>query len=294
MAEEGQEAMKQCYREQTFYAKTREILDKIQIVADEYMQRGIILTVRQLFYQMVSRGYIENTQRNYGKVQEAANNGRMAGLIDWDAIEDRTRFERRNAHWSSPDEILQSAAESYHIDKRLTQPVYMECWVEKDALISLVESVARKNDVLSLSCRGFTSSSLLHDAAGRFIEQRDREECIILYAGDHDPSGLEISANIQKRLYEFGANVKVKRIALTMEQVEQYAPPPNTTKESDSRAKAYIRQYSGFSWELDALDPQVLMDLYSSEISALTDWKRYDELLRKEQADRRRLYEMIA
>lgn len=286
--------MRECYLEHRFYAKTREHLEKVQALTEEYMRRGIVLTVRQLFYQLVSRGFIENTQRNYDKIQGIANDGRMAGLIDWNSIEDRTRFERENTHWTSPEEILLSAAESYHIDKRLTQPTYAELWVEKDALISLVESVARKNDMLSLSCRGFTSSSLLHDAAGRFIEQRDREARIILYAGDHDPSGLGISDNIQKRLYEFGANVQVKRIALTMDQVEQYALPPNVAKETDSRAKAYIKQYGNSSWELDALDPQVLMDLYQSEISALTDWSLYDQRKAMEEFERRRLREMVS
>lgn len=251
------------------------------------MSKGFILTARQLYYQLVSRGVIENNQKNYNNITTTLKNGRMAGLIDWDAIEDRTRTVRVNQHWESPQEILQAAADSYIIDRRVTQPIYIEAWIEKDALIGVLEQVARGYDVPCFSCRGYPSATTIREAALRF---KGKDHGVILYAGDHDPSGLNITENISERLQVFGAeNVTVKRVALTDEQIKQLNPPPNPVKKTDTRAKAYIKEHGQYSWELDALDPQVLIDLFAREIEALTDNDLYREQLRREEAERKKL-----
>ena len=113
-----------------------------------------MLTARQLYYQLVSRGVIENNQKNYNNITTTLKNGRMAGLIDWDAIEDRTRAVRVNQHWESPQQILYAATDTYMVDRRASQPIYVEAWIEKDALIGVLEQVARMHDVPCFSCRG--------------------------------------------------------------------------------------------------------------------------------------------
>ena len=262
------------------------MLSLIDSITQEYMANGFVLTARQLYYQLVSRGVIENKQANYQNITNTLKDGRMAGLIDWDSIEDRTRTVRSNQHWDSPQQILYAATDTYMVDRRASQPIYVEAWIEKDALIGVLEQVARMHDVPCFSCRGYPSASALRDAATRFIE---KDGGVILYAGDHDPSGLDIPRYISDQLRIFGADVIVKRIALTDEQIRRFNPPPNPAKETDTRAAGYIAEHGKYSWELDALDPQVLADLYDKEIEALTDNDRYIEQLRREESERQKL-----
>ena len=154
----------------------------------------------------------------------------------------------------------------------LPQPNYVEVWVEKDALVDIVGQACRPIDTPYFSCRGYTSQSEMWSAAQRFIRQnRIRENCFIIHLGDHDPSGIDMTRDIQERLEMFGANVEVKRVALTMDQVETYNPPPNPAKITDSRASKYIHLFGDESWELDALEPQMLNNLITNEVTALRD-----------------------
>jgi DNA repair exonuclease SbcCD nuclease subunit len=52
--------------------------------------------------------------------------------------------------------------------------------------------------------------------------------------------------------------ISVERIALNWDQVEQYSPPPNPAKLTDSRGAGYVACTATSSWELDALEPTVL------------------------------------
>src|SRR5262245_44412107 len=74
-----------------FNASSRELIDRANEIISEYQGQGFTLTLRQLFYQFVARGYLENTLRGYARVCTAMRNGRDAGEIDWEAIEDRLR-----------------------------------------------------------------------------------------------------------------------------------------------------------------------------------------------------------
>lgn len=279
--------MKERYLDTTFRKQTQERLDIIEAITQEYMAKGYTLTVRQIYYQLVARGHIANSQNSYKKIVDTVRNGRLAGALDWDAVEDRGRYLRSNPHWDSPRDMIYTAAQQYTIDKRSTQPVYCEAWIEKDSLISILEPVASRYDVPCFSCRGYPSITGVKDAAARYIrEGRQRDACYLFYAGDFDASGLDITRDIQDRLRMFGANVTVERIALTREQIEQYNPPPAPVKTSDKRAAGFIRQYGGSCWELDALEPQVLEKLYQDRISALTDLRLFEMEQRREAEER--------
>jgi hypothetical protein len=189
------------------------------------------LTLRQVYYQLVSRDLIENSEKSYKHIGNLVNNGRLAGLIDWQAIEDRTRTLRRLSHWETPSEIVESAANQYRRDLWEGQDRYCEVWVEKDALICIVEQAASRLDCPCFSCRGYTSQSEMWGAAMRFIEKSENSrECVLIHLGDHDPSGIDMTRDIRERLAMFGASVDVKRIALNMPQIEEYNPPPNPAK----------------------------------------------------------------
>lgn len=282
------------YKEINFRGKSLELIDLINQVVNEYSSQGYELTLRQTYYQLVARGYIPNNERSYKNIGSLINDGRLAGLIDWNSITDRTRNLRRNSHWSTPSGVIEFAMYSYLLDKWEGQPNYVEVWVEKDALVDIVGQACTSIDTPYFSCRGYTSQSEMWAAAQRFIRQnRIRENCFIIHLGDHDPSGIDMTRDIQERLWMFGADVEVKRIALTMTQVQTYNPPPNPAKITDSRCKKYMDEFGNESWELDALEPQMMTSLIRDEVTALRDDDLYLAVCEREIKEKQEL-RMIA
>ncbi len=278
--------MRQRYKDIQFRGRSLELIDLVNKVIAEYKAQGFELTLRQVYYQMVARGFIPNNERSYKNMGNLINDGRLAGYIDWNAIVDRTRNLRRNSHWNEPSEVIDSARWSYLLDKWSWQPNYVEVWVEKDALVDIVGQACRPLDTPFFSCRGYTSQSEMWGAAQRFLRQSHREGRYIIHLGDHDPSGIDMTRDIQERLYMFGADVEVKRVALTMGQVNTYSPPPNPAKITDSRCGKYIEEYGEESWELDALEPQMLVSLITNEVTALRDDDLYRDVVRREEREK--------
>ncbi len=270
---------------------TLELVEMANIIIAEYQAQGFELTVRQIYYQFVARGLIENTLKSYGYIGAALNKGRMCGLVDWEAIVDRTRSVYSNSHWNSPCDILEAAAQGYKLDTRLDQDTYIEVWIEKNALLGVIEPVCKELDVTYLPCIGYYSLSSMWSAAGRFNCNRDKE-CIVLHFGDHDPSGIDMTRDIQDRLYKFGSEVDVRRIALNMDQVKKYNPPPNPAKLSDSRAADYIEKYGTESWELDALLPDVIAKLIKKNVNSLTNSKKLQAQIALQEEQREKLHEI--
>lgn len=260
-----------------------------------YREQGMTLTLRQLYYQFVSRDLIANNDKEYDKLGKTISTGRLAGMIDWDAIVDRMREVKRQPHWDRPSEILDTCAEQFRIDKWDRQPTYLEVFIEKDALIGVIETVCKANDVPYLACRGYASISELWNAGhNRFRPRLEADKrCVVLYLGDHDPSGMDMPNDVEERLNMFAGDttcrIEVKRIALNMDQIELYNPPPNPAKMTDSRAKEYVRVHGQRSWELDALDPLVIRDLIQHHIEAERDDELWDEAVEEEQRHRRHL-----
>lgn len=267
--------------------KTVEELDHATRICGEYLEAGFSLTVRQLFYQMVGRGHIENSQASYRRLVSIATNAREAGSLDWDVIVDRTRMLTRIPSWRDPQDFLDLAIPQFNIDKWKTQPCRIEIWVEKEALSEIVGKPADRYFVPYFCCRGYVSETSMYEAAKRFdgfIE--DGQSVKILYLGDHDPSGLDMDRDVAKRLNFFmtdPSRFEFKRLALHKDQIDQYGLPPNKIDENrrnnpnDTRVKAYVDQY-GYdeTWELDALDTDVVDDLITTEIEATIDVGKYE------------------
>lgn len=282
------------YKEINFRGRSLDLIKLINQVVNEYSSQGYELTLRQTYYQLVARGYIPNNERSYKNIGNLINDGRLAGLIDWNSITDRTRNLRRNSHWSIPSSVIASAMYSYLLDKWEGQPNYVEVWVEKDALVDIVGQACVPIDTPFFSCRGYTSQSEMWSAAQRFINQnRKRENCFIIHLGDHDPSGIDMTRDIQERLWMFGAGVHVKRVALTMEQVQTYNPPPNPAKVTDSRCGKYMEEFGDESWELDALEPQMMTNLIRDEVTALRDDDIYQAICDRERSEKQELQMLV-
>ena len=275
------------YQDHKFGSSSLDIIVRANDIIEAYQAQGYVLTLRQLFYQFVSRDMLSNTQQSYKRLGAIINDARLAGLVDWLSIEDRTRSLSDQAHWQSPADIIDACARQFIYDKWAPQPHRVEVWIEKEALAGVFERVCTDLDVPYLSCRGYGSQSVMWVAARRMAD-RD-QPTIILHFGDHDPSGMDMSRDIVDRLGVFGIDVDFRRLALNMDQVDEYRPPPNPAKITDSRAQAYIKSYGDESWELDALEPAVLADLVRREIEAIRDRGLWDDEVEREKEARARL-----
>lgn len=279
--------MRQAYQEFNFTAKSRSLISMMNEILENYRKQGFTLTVRQLFYQMVSKDIIPNTLQSYKSLASLINDGRLAGLIDWSSIEDRTRDIEKNANWLSPSEILQSAASSFHMDMWEGQENRVVIIVEKEALVGVLQRARDEFDLHLLAARGYPSVTVLRDVALHVLHPAARhgQHVTILHFGDHDPSGIDMTRDLRDRIDQFNAGVcswELKRVALNFDQVEEYNPPPNPAKSSDTRFKAYQDEHGDSSWELDALEPAVLLQIVSDEVRPLIDqdlWaRRNDEI----------------
>ncbi len=265
-----------------FQKKNVILLEKIQEILKEYQEQYIKVTLRQLYYQLVARDIIPNEQKEYSKLSKVLTNARYAGVISWDAIEDRVRVPKIPNVFESIGDLMQTAILSYELNRWKGQAYYIELWTEKDALSSVIEPLTKKYQIALSVNRGYSSASAMYEAAKRI--KKDKKN-VIFYLGDHDPSGLDMDRDIQFRLNEFGADVKVIRIGLTQEQIKEYSPPPNPAKITDPRAKKYVEEFGNKSWEVDALRPEILQELIEDSILQYLDIEKFEQVKNQEQED---------
>lgn len=267
------------------------LIAQANTIIDAYQAQGFDLTLRQLYYQFVARDLIPNKDTEYKKLGAILLDARMAGLVDWDAIVDRTRNLRSLAHWDDPASIVDACASQFRIDLWAGQQYRPEVWIEKDALVGVISGVCESLDVPYFSCRGYTSVSEIWGGAMRLKKYvKAGQTPIILHFGDHDPSGIDMTRDIRDRMRTFGVPLEVRRLALNMDQVEQYEPPPNPAKMTDTRCAGYIAEYeTESSWELDALEPAVLAALITTTIESLRDDDPWNEAVREQQQARDQL-----
>lgn len=281
--------MKQAFQEINFRKASLAVIEQANSIITSYQARGFTLTLRQLYYQFVSRDLIPNSQSEYKRLGKIVNDGRLAGKIDWSAIEDRTRNLKRIPAWDSPSAIIDAVADQYQEDLWATQPDYVEVWIEKDALVGVIESICKSRRVPYFACRGYASQSEVYDAGRRLASKH--QNTVILHLGDHDPSGLDMTRDIEERLNMFAGagSVSVRRLALNMAQIEQYDPPPNPAKDTDARFENYQNEFGDSSWELDALDPTVIEDLISNELDEIIEPDAWEEAEAEEAKNKARL-----
>jgi hypothetical protein len=262
-----------------------ERLNIINDIVEEYLADNYVLTLRQLYYQLVSRDVIPNNQKEYAKLSDLLKKGRMAGIVDWQAIEDRGRQPKIPYYVTGIQGALQDTVDQYRLDRMAGQPKYIEVWVEKDALSNVLLRVTEEYHVRLMVNKGYSSCSAMYEASKRFIRmgQKRGREAVLLYFGDHDPSGKDMVRDIRDRMTEFGVELSVINPALTMQQIRRYRPPENPAKISDPRAAWYIKEYGNKSWELDALPPKVLVEIIRKSVLDHIDEDLYKAQLDKEE-----------
>ena len=311
---------KQCYIEKTFKPDSIRWVHKIVAICESYAQQGYRLSLRQVYYQLVAHHGLPNKEQSYNNIGSLLTDARLAGLVDWDLIEDRNRETIENPHWETPADIVDACVKQFRIKLWERQPVHVEVMVEKAALEGVLQPVCRRWDVPFTSTRGYSSASAMYENGQRLRQALDDDKrVVILYFGDHDPSGLDMVRDVEDRLllftelgyydktekcmydsddrwaYDDDGNkanrLVVRHLGLTMQQIRQYNPPPNPAKITDSRAGEYIRRHGRESWELDALEPRVLAALAEDAIVQEMDDDLWEQALAEQQAGRDRLAE---
>jgi hypothetical protein len=284
--------MKQTFRHKRFSRSIRVLIDQSVEIVEEYQAQNIKLTLRQLYYQLVSRGFIANTQKEYSKVSRVLTDARYSGLVDWSMIEDRVRLPKLPNHFENLNDLIDAAVRSYKLDRWKGQEYTVELFCEKDALASVLYPIANEWHVTFAVNRGYASATAMYDTALRLANSGRKP--VILYLGDHDPSGLDMIRDVETRINEFGVNVKVIPIAITIEQIRKYDPPPNPAKITDTRATEYINRYGRYSWEVDALPPDILQTLVKEKIRNYVDIGLMDKIKGKESRDKTKLLKLVS
>lgn len=287
--------MRHLYEDHKFKPDTLAVIHAAIEIVEQYLAHGMKLTLRQLYYRFIAGDLLpeawtddksgsKNTQKNYKRLGSIVGKARMAGLLDWDAIEDRTRGVKSLSHWTSPADIVASCASQFTVDRWEGQNNYVEVWYEKDALTGVFSDPCNDLDVPFFSCRGYGSLSELR-VAGRRLKRfaAQGRKPVVLHFGDMDPSGLDMTRDNRDRLSTFAeVDVELIRIALNMDQIEQYDPPPNPAKTTDSRFEFYRAEHGEDSWELDALEPQVLRELCREHVESHLDRNLFDHQQEKQ------------
>ncbi|RJP53333.1 MAG: hypothetical protein C4583_04970 [Anaerolineaceae bacterium] len=283
---------KEQFIDHKFNRASLELIETADNILDEYARQGYRLSLRQLYYQLVARDIIENTVKSYKRIGNLVSDARLAGLLDWDRIEDRNREAVIPAAWTSPAEIVRAAARQFRVDRWMGQPCHVEVMVEKDALSGILEPVCRELHVRFTANKGYSSSSAMYEAGQRMkYARRYGKQVHVFYFGDHDPSGIDMTRDIAERLAQFARSTKIEvhRLALNWEQVEDWKPPENPAKETDSRFEAYRAEFGNSSWELDAVEPRTLATLVRENVGELIDHDQWQEVMEEEERMREEL-----
>lgn len=289
--------MKQCFKPARFSSSNEALITRCNAVITEYVSAGLRLTLRQLYYQLVSANVIPNQEKSYKALGSLVSKARLAGRMDWDAIEDRVRQPVTASEWDSISDLLDTALAAFRLPRLMDQPRYVEIWCEKDALAGVLSSLANRYHTTLMINRGYSSQSAMYESAVRISSCVRRYGCtdgaLVLYLGDLDPSGEDMVRDVQDRLTLFGAPVVVQKVALNMDQVERYNLPPNPAKMSDTRSSKYVAKFGVESWELDAIPPQELQRLVRTEIERVVDIAKM-EVVKEEERDLRDRLKLMA
>ena len=269
--------------------RTREEIECLKSSLYAILEEDPPMTVRQCFYQAVSRGLIDKTEAEYKNVIcRHLKDMRLAKQLPWGWIADNTRWMRKPQSFSSLQSAIESTARTYRRALWDSQDVRVEVWLEKDALSGVLYRETGQWDVPLMVTRGYPSLSFLYGAA-EAIEYSEKPT-FIYYFGDHDPSGRDISRNVEERLREFAPDTEIhfERVAVEPWQIEEWELPTRPTKLTDSRSK----HFKGDSVEVDAIAPGQLRELVSECIQDHIDTRALEVVQVAEQSERQALQMM--
>ncbi len=271
----------------TRHAKTARVIEAAIAALSEHRP----MTVRQVYYQLVSRQVIENARSAYQAVSNALVAARKEGSIPWTWIEDRLRRPRAVGMWDDLEEFAAAAVSAYRRDTWATQSRYVEAWLEKDALSGIFQDALGAYGITLNVGRGYDGWDSIKNAADRFVGWGD--DASILYFGDFDPSGEDMVRSLGERLAFFGCKPEIVKCALIADDIERFGLPPDFTKPTDTRRAAFVARHGDVAVELDALPIDALRERIVQHVEARLDLGALAAIRDIETAERERLMEAV-
>jgi hypothetical protein len=282
---------KERFEAHRFRKRSQDLIARVEQIFNHYESLGYLLTLRQTFYQFVSRNWLGNSERAYKNLGDLIGNARKAGLLDWDRMEDRSRGTISPVTWTDPAEVVRGCLGAFQIDRWADQPYRIEVLCEKQALEGVLTPTCEELQIAMTCLKGYSSHSIFYEMGRRLARWRAADKAItVLYAGDHDPSGIDMGRDVRERLSMYTRfPVDVVRIGLNMDQIARYNPPPNPAKETDARYAAYVLEHGPYCWEMDSLEPTLWDGLVRQQVLKRRDAALWSKALEKEEAMRQEL-----
>lgn len=263
------------------YTPRAKTLHTQQAILDIFNEMQSQLTIRQIYYALTVRGAIPKTEAGYRQTCYHLKQMRLNSQIPYGWIADNTRwYIKPNSH-GDLSEALELWQSSYRKDLWASQNVYVEIWVEKDALAGVISPVTREFDVPLYVVRGYCSMTFAYEAAE--LIKAIGKPVYIYHFGDYDPSGVDASNKLKGEIEKHGVKIHFERMAITEEQIKLYNLPTRETKRSDPRARHWGNKPSV---ELDALPAPILKQLVRSCITRHINaqvWEITQKIERQEQ-----------
>ena len=241
------------------------------------------MTLRQLFYRLVSESLLVNTVNMYRELGRYTAEGRRLGLFP--PLVDPTRAVERPPWWESPRASLDDLAEQYRRDRTEGQETQVWVILEKATLTTLASTVCEPLGIPVAPLRGYTSEPFVREIISELLT--DERPAVGLYIGDHDPSGEDIDASFLRdtRLWKAW-----ERVAVTADQVVSLGLPPQMGKAADPRAARFVELHGQLiQVEAEAVPPDTLTGLLEDAIAAWWDEHAASNVLRQEEHERGRL-----
>lgn len=245
------------------------------------------MTVRQMYYQLVSKQIIKNNRSQYQAVSKVLVEARKDGTIPWQWIEDRLRRPRAVSMWEGIGDFAETAVNAYRRDIWQAQNCLVEVWLEKDALSGIFEDILSRYGVTLNVGRGYDGWDSIHNASERYKPWHTN--VVVLYFGDFDPSGEDMVRSLRERLAFFDTCPEIIKCALTRNDIERYNLPSDFTKPTDTRSAGFVAKWGNLSVELDALPIDVLQERLRNEVEQHMELDALRNILAIEHEDRQQI-----
>ena len=283
-------------------AAKQPMIDAIRRIIREHYEHWP-LTVRQIHYRLLGpqaplrhaskpgSRYV-NDRDSYRAAIDVCSRGRLAGLIPWDAIDDETRIIDVNDAFPNLGEFFRyetgNFLHGYWRNLLQSQPHHIEIVTEKRTLHQILAQVARDHTMPLAIMGGMSTLTPKKKIIDHYRRSR-KDKLIVLAISDFDPAGEAIAEDLLKSFRrDFGIrNIEVYKVALTMEQVEEFGLTRSMeAKEKSPTFDAYVEKYGTTdAWELEALAPADLVDVLTRSIEEVIDVDLFNQEARAEEAD---------
>lgn len=241
------------------------------------------VTLRQLYYRLVALQRIPNNVNTYKHLSRKTAQARREGWFP--SLIDRTRFVERFDSWDHGKDSVEQMIAAFRLDRTTDQPYQIYLGVEKHGLTEQLMHWFGHMGLPILALGGYSSQTFV-DTVIKVVE-RDGRDSVLLYAGDFDPSGMDIDRDFKERTECFD---QVVRIGLNRKLVDKFELPPAPGKATDSRSAQFMLEHGELvQVELDALPPEELRKLYQRHIDKFWEPKTYERVLAAEKVQREHL-----